>query len=68
MDITINDYYQQLSKEEKKKFRLDVCAICGIEYGAFSRRRREDLWTTLERKAVEKYIEEKGYETDRIHE
>ena len=54
MDIL--NYYNELEKIEKRKFRDDVMLITEMQYFTFNRKLKSNGWSKLEREAIEKYI------------
>ena len=59
MEIPIYEYYEMMSREDKKAFRVEVCRRCKIEAHQFYRRMRERCWSALEIQALERIIGEK---------
>lgn len=60
MKIPISEYYDSLDRKGKKEFRLKTCNRCGIDSSQFYRRMRENCWSTLEEKEIQRIITEKS--------
>lgn len=58
MENLIIKYYKSLNTNEKKDFRMIVCQRCGLEYYSFMRRINNNSWSILERKELEKIMDE----------
>lgn len=61
MEIPIYEYYEMMSREDKKAFRMEVCKRCRIEAHQFYRRMRERCWSALEIQALERIIDNSDY-------
>lgn len=55
--MVISNYYNNLSKEERRIFREKVMISCDLPYYTFARKMREKLWTKLEVEAITKIID-----------
>ena len=61
-NITITDYYEGLTIQEKKDFRLKVCEVCDIEYFGLLRRLRKRSFSKLEVEAIRRIVNDNRYE------
>ena len=59
MKLPIFDYYEMLSREEKKAFRMEVCRRCNIEAHQFYRRMRTESWSKLEEREIERILSDR---------
>ena len=57
MNMVISNYYNKLTKEDRKIFREKVMKVCDLPYYTFSRKMRENLWSKLEVEAITKLID-----------
>ena len=62
MEIPIYEYYEMMSREGKKEFRIEVCRRCHIEAHQFYRRMRERCWSSVELQVVERIIGDSKYD------
>lgn len=53
--MAIKDYYNGLTREERRKFVARVCEVCDICYSSFYRKLREGF-KTIEEEAILKLI------------
>lgn len=54
--MVIKDYYNGLTREERRKFVTSVCEVCDIGFSTFYRKLR-DGFKTIEEEAILKLIE-----------
>ena len=54
--MVISNYYNKLTKEDRRIFRDKVMMVCDLPYYTFSRKMRENLWTKLEVEAITNII------------
>lgn len=59
--LLVRDFYLALTPEDKKSFREYVRVSSGLEYYQFTYRLRNSTWTPLELRAINKYVNKKGY-------
>ena len=59
--LLVRDFYLSLTPEDKKSFRENVRVASGLEYYQFTYRLRNNTWTPLELRAINKYVNKRGY-------
>lgn len=59
--LPVRDFYDSLPAEDKKSFRENVRVLSGLEYYQFTYRLRNNTWTPLELRAINKYVNKRGY-------
>lgn len=59
--LPVKDFYQSLTPEEKKSFRENVRVTSGLEYYQFTYRLRNNTWSPLELRAINRYVYKRGY-------
>ena len=59
--LPVRDFYLSLTPEDKKSFRENVRLTSGLEYYQFTYRLRNNTWTPLELRAINKYVNKRGY-------
>ncbi len=59
--LLVKDFYQSLDPAGKKSFRENVQVSSGLEYYQFTYRMRNNTWTPLEIRAINKYVNKKGF-------
>lgn len=59
--LTVKDFYNTLPNADRKTFRENVRVLSGMEYYQFSYRLRNNTWSPLEIKTINRYIAKKGY-------
>lgn len=62
--MIINDYYQELSRQEKKMFKKKVTELTGWSHPTFYNKLRLNNLTKLEIEAIEKIITAKKFVDD----
>lgn len=58
--MVIINYYTNLSKEERKVFRDEVIARCGIQYPSFYKKMKQDNWRKSETEIIAAIIQKMG--------
>ena len=59
--LPVKDFYLSLTPEEKKSFRENVRVTSGLEYYQFTYRLRNNTWSPLELRAINRYVYKRGY-------
>lgn len=59
--LTVKDFYYSLSNADRKTFQKNVRDLSDMEYYQFSYRLRNNTWSPLEIKTINRYIAKKGY-------
>ncbi len=58
--MVIIDYYSNLGKDDRKVFRDEVMARCGIQYPTFYRKMKKDNWRKPEVEIIAAIIKRMG--------
>lgn len=59
--MVINDYYNNLDRDQRIKFRARVFEETGVSYTSFYTKLRTDGWRKSERTIIEAIIKESNY-------